>query len=272
MGGAGYILYNNIFKINGLTNDINIESHDYDISFSIYERPNNDMLQQIINKVNEIFNDCIKNYKYMNLTKKIFIFESSIMFDRIHIKINCSPEGKYIFHILELSFWLNGKISDNFTINDFKRNNLLLYEIDDIYYYLLPLELLVETTLYAIVDYFEKRNFNKCIKYLNRLKFIKKINDQYMKLTIKLPELSLILKSYKKSIKRKYKMIYDYPYTLSFDFDKIKNNGIVKCIYRKIRDHNRQNIEELIIKYKNDCKDKMSYNDNESEISLLETE
>jgi len=63
---------------------------------------------------------------------------------------------------------------------------------------------LIKTTLYAILDFFERRNFNKCIKYLDRLKLIKVINDKYIKMENASPIMDLLLFNYKNKIKRKY--------------------------------------------------------------------
>jgi hypothetical protein len=174
----------------------------------------------------------------MKLSNNIFTLEYTINSDRLHYRINCNTKLNQTFHILELSFWLNGKISDNFTVNDFKFNKLFLYEKDNIYYYLLSLKLLIKTTLYAIVDFFEKRNFIKCNKYINRALYIKKINQIYTKLENPSYILSSIFESYRNQVKRKYKMINDYPFILSKELVNIKNNGIIKCIYRQLRSKN----------------------------------
>ena len=38
-------------------------------------------------------------------------------------------------------------------------------------------------------------------------------------------------------IKRKFKMIHDYPYLLAYEFKDIDNNGVIKCIYKNLRKH-----------------------------------
>jgi hypothetical protein len=269
LGGGGYLLYKKIFEKEGLKYENNIITYDYDLSFSIYKYIEIVKLNAIENELIKICNQCLKEFKYMNLNKNIFSFDCKINKQRLHFRIICDTKINNIFHILELSFWLNGKISDNFSINDFYNRSLILYHNID-YYYLLPLDLLVKTTLYAIVDFFEKRNFSKCIKYLDRLKFIKKINDKYMKLENNSNILFLLLDTYGEKIKRKYKMIHDYPYIIAYDIGNIKNNGIIKCIYRYLRKNNKEKITEIIRKYKNKCKDKKEYIN--SEITLIDTE
>jgi hypothetical protein len=271
LGGGGYILYKNIFENENIKYDIDLTTYDYDISFCFNNYMNKNKLENIGNKIKFISKSSIDNFIFMNLTKDIFIYDFTITNDRLHFRINCDTKLNKPFHILELSFWLNGKISDNFTKNDFKTTKLILYETNKLYYYLLPLKLLVKTTLYAIVDFFENRNFYKCIKYLNRIKYIKKINDLYIKSNINSYILSIILESYNKMIKRKYKMIHDYPFTLSYEFVKIKNNGIIKCIYKHLRSANKNEIISTFEKYKKLCSKEKPYNNNESEITLVDT-
>ena len=50
----------------------------------------------------------------------------------------------------------------------------------------------------------------------------------------------------------------------------IKNNGIIKCVYRNLRKNNKKTIIEIINKYKNKCKDKKQYT--ESDITLIDTD
>ena len=59
------------------------------------------------------------------------------------------------------------------------------------------------------------RNFSKCIKYINRVSFIKNIFNKKIILNDDQYIIDLIFKNYKRFIKRKYKMINDYPYILS---------------------------------------------------------
>jgi hypothetical protein len=270
LGGSGYIQYNKIFNKHNLNvniNDYNINSLDYDITFSLIDKDiieNSNLSDKFINTIISICKNTLKEYKYNDYTNKIFTYKSEINDNRIYISINCS-----IFkdHVLELSFWLNGKISDNFTINNFNKHSLYIYEkTDKINYYLLPLDLLVKTTLYAIVDFYEKRKFDKCIKHLNRIKYIKTVYNNY-----KYNEnitLDLILKEFDKKIKNKYEMIYDYPYILAYGYVKnnITDHKIIDCIYKKIRKSNRDNIINIIDKYKKECEES-NYNI-ETELNL----
>ncbi len=275
LGGGGFILYNYIFKNEKLINEIELSSKDFDITFALkYLSKENSII--FIKEINNICTNALKIFRYKNITYTNFSISHILNLQRLHFKINFNPSNNEInpFHILELSFWLNGKISDNFTINDFNTRQLLLYKYDNVFFYLLPLELLVKTMLYAIMDYFEKRNFNKCLKYIERIKFIKKVNDIFIKnYDGKFNTcIDKILGAYKKSIKRKYKIINDYPYILAEPFSKINNNGIIKCIYREFRKNNQIQLNDLIQINKNKCKDKKEYNNQESEISIENTE
>lgn len=273
LGGGGFILYNHIFKNEKLIDEIKLESKDYDISFSFGA---NQMTNAIINKIKQelknIYENNITSFKYNEINKNNFSFDAQLKNDRLHCRIECSLPNNYKFHIAEFSFWLNGKISDNFTINDFIKTKLWIYEKNDIYYYLLPLQLLVKTLLYAIVDYFEKRNYNKCIKYLDRIKLIKECNKLYMNFTEQNNCLAIIFNSYRFQIKRKYKLVNDYPFLIAYELKDIKNNGIIKCIYRKLRKYNKKYIAKEIEKYKEDCKDKTDYKQELSDITIEDTD
>ena len=230
---------------------------------------------QFADEIVNIINNNIKTYKYKNISSVNFITTYIINSNRIHIRTNFSSKLKNDseFHIFELSFWLNGKISDNFTINDFFKNPLYLYENKELYYYLLPIELLVSTTLYAIVDFYERRNFNKCIKYIERVKIIKKTYDTYEILPSPSDELVYILAKYKNKIKRKYKFINDYPFLTSYYFNSITNKKLIKCIYRKMRVENRKNLFNYMKLYNEECKKYIPFkNDNDSENTQLSTD
>ena len=282
LGGSGFIQYNQIFIKEKLINDAKINSMDYDISFSLKQITQSN-INIIIQEINNIYDKLISKFKYEHLNINNFELTKVVNNQRIHFRINCNPyneltkkltknQQKQTIHIAEFSFWLNGKISDNFTINDFEYNSLYLYKNNNVHYYLLPLDLLVKTLLYAIVDFFERRNFNKCIKYLERIKFIKDCNKSYLNSDKKNIYLSIIFDSYKNQIKRKYKMIHDYPFLIAYELKDIKNSGIIKCIYRKLRKHNKKYIKKEIEKYKEECKDKQDYKKEFSEITIEDTD
>ena len=67
-------------------------------------------------------------------------------------------------------------------------------------------------------------------------------------------------------------MIHDYPFTMSKELVDIKNNGIVKCIYRNMRVANKKSLSKNISKYKKDCANEKPYDNNNSEITLLDTD
>jgi len=260
LGGGGFIQYNHIFKNEKIIDKIILESKDYDISFSFgTNNINNQIINRVKNELKSIYDNNIKSFKFTTDTRN----------DRLHCKIECELPNKYKFHIAEFSFWFNGKISDNFTINDFNKSKLWLYNHNDLYYYLLPIQLLTKTLLYAIIDYFEKRNFNKCVKYLERVKFIKDCNKLYIN-NDNIKEnncLVTIFNPYKNQIKRKYKMIHDYPFLIAKELKDINNNGIIKCIYKNLRRQNNKNITKEINKYKNECKNEKDYKQDLSEIT-----
>ena len=270
LGGAGYKQYSHIFNKFNLMDDNNLDTLDYDLSFSINKYIDKTELKTFTKEINNIINNNLKKYTYKNINSKNFNIDTILKNNRVWIRINCLINNND-FHILELSFWLNNKISDNFTTNDFDYGELFLFNNNEQYYYLLPLHLLVKTTFYAILDYFEMRNFSKCIKYIKRVSFIKNIFNKKLLLNEEHYIIDLIFKNYKKFIKRKYKMINDYPYILSHKFVNINNNGIVKCIYRKMRKYNHKKINDLVEKYKIECIDKQHYDPSNSIVSVSET-
>ena len=142
-------------------------------------------------------------------SKDKFKLNHVINANRLHFRIEYQMPNNKVLHIVELSFWFNGKVSDNFTINDFMKKPLILYKNKNVYYYLLPLELLMKTLLYAIVDFFERRNYYKCIKYIERALFIKKCNKLFIDKKENNKALIQIFSSYKNKIKRKCKIIND---------------------------------------------------------------
>ncbi len=276
LGGGGFILYNYIFKNEKLIKSIELSSYDYDLSFSLKSSISKDYLMKFIKDVKLICSKSLEHFKYKNINNKNFEIYQINHPNRLHLRIDFNPYNNKnnLIHVLELSFWFNGKVSDNFTITDFNKTELFLYKYNDVYFYLLPLELLVKTMLYAIIDYFEKRNFNKCNKYIERIKFIKDINDIFMTKHNNNYNFCInrILSSYKNLIKRKYKIINDYPFILSKKFATIKNNGIIKCIYRDFRIHNHKELDNLIEKFINDCKDEKEYDYKDSDITIYNTD
>ena len=130
--------------------------------------------------------------------------------------------------------------------------------------YLLPLNIFVDTTLYAIINFFENRYFDKCNKYIQRIKYIHNINKKYNTLYNKPNMLINIIGSYNKYIRKKYRLINDYPYNISTYKDKIKDidnenkNAILRCVYYDMRKENKSILDEKIDQYVNDCKSKIN--------------
>jgi hypothetical protein len=280
LGGMAYKIYEYIISKN-ISKNINTtmvtKTQDYDFSFSL---KNNDKttLISLKNLIIEIFNTSINNYSYrldknmikyyklnpQTINKNNFSIKVKEKFDRLQFIVNCKID-KLNFHILELSFWYNGKVSDLFTVNDFQKNNLILY-IDDnlLCFYLLPLNLLVDTTLHAIINFFESRYFDKCNKYIKRVKYIHNIYSEYKTLHNKPNMLKNIIGSYNKYIRKKYRLINDYPYSISTYKDKFKDidnetkNAILRCVYYDVRKENKRILDEKIDQYVNDCKSKIN--------------
>jgi hypothetical protein len=272
LGGMAYYIYYEI--ISRYYQNIKLESttEDYDFSFCLSTNTNDD-IEIIKNTIKDIYDKCIKNYQFQfedeyrkkyKLNKSNFSIEFENKKDRLQIKINCKY-GSRNFHILELCFWFDGKISDNFTINDFKKEKLFIYVDNDGYsYYLLPLEKLIKTTYYAMLDNYERDNFIKCNKYLDRIRYIKLTNDEYNDSDKKIELLNFIFSKYLKYIYRKYKIMYDYPFINSKILVNEKNKEIVKCVHRELRTNTHKVYLENIKNYMNKCKNKenlLKYNE-----------
>ena len=131
---------------------------------------------------------------------------------------------------------------------------------------------MVKTTLYAIVDFFENRNFNKCIKYIERVKSVKIAYDDYAQMVDPKKELIFILEKYKNKIKRKYKFINDYPFITSYFLSSVTDKHQVKCIYRNLRVSNRKMLKDQINKYDNECKKIKNYQTDDSKNTLVDTD
>lgn len=263
LGGIGYQIYCEIISKYYQNIKLLTKTNDYDFSFCLINNiPEN--IVKIKNIVNDTIIECIKNYKFdyedenkrkFKINKENFTVEIEEKKDRLQIKINCSY-GIRKFHILELCFWYNGKISDNFTVNDFKKEKIFIY-VDNIgyHYYLLPLEKLIKTTYYAILDNYERNNFEKCNKYLDRIRYIKLTNDEYNKSNKKIELLNFIYRKYFDDIYKKYKIMYDYPFINSKILVNEKNFKIVKCVYRELRTNMHKiyigNIQKYIKKCEN---------------------
>jgi hypothetical protein len=277
LGGMAYKIYSYIINKYINTDAMVTKTQDYDFSFSL---KNNDKttLINLKNLIIKIFNNSINNYSYIldinmiryykitsqTINKNNFSIEVKEKFDRLQFIVNCKID-QLEFHILELSFWYNGKVSDLFTINDFQKNNLMLYiDNNSLCFYLLPLNLLVDTTLHAIINFFENRYFDKCNKYIQRIKYIHNINKKYNTLYNKPNMLINIIGSYNKYIRKKYRLINDYPYNISTYKDKIKDidnenkNAILRCVYYDMRKENKSILDEKIDQYVNDCKSKIN--------------
>lgn len=272
LGGMGFQIYCEIISKYYQNIKLDTKTDDYDFSFCLTDNtPKNIIIVE--NIVNNIIVKCMRNYQFdleddnkrkYKLNKENFKIETEEKKDRLQIKINCSY-GIRKFHILELCFWYNGKISDNFTINDFKKEKLFIY-VDNIgyHYYLLPLEKLIKTTYYAILDNYERNNFEKCNKYLNRIRYIKLTNDEYNKSNKKIELLNYIYRKYFDDIYKKYKIMYDYPFINSKILVNEKNKEIVKCVYRELRTNMHKIYIDNIYKYIKKCENnenKLKYNE-----------
>jgi len=271
LGGMGYKIYEKIINEQNIDIVLETETFDYDFSFAL-KNNNSEIILLFENKIKTTFYGLIENYSYTfdketinkyklkkNINKSSFDFISEIKHDRLHIKINLLKKK----HILELSFWFNGKVSDEFTINDFNKNKIFIYTSKNLDYYLLPLNLLVKTTFYAILDFLENRNYNKCYKYIQRIEFIKKSYDKYVESNEKNHILEYIFDRYNYNIRKKYKIIIDYPFILAKESQKITNDDrqfLTRCIHHDLRKENIIKIKSEFITYKEKCEKKVNKN------------
>lgn len=269
LGGMAYKMYEKIINEQNIVIKLDSDTLDYDFSLSL-KNNNKNIIKLFEDNLKKIFDQLIKNYsytfdkdtieknnlKYGTINHNNFTFISERRIDRLHIKINCNIMKN--LHILEFSFWYNNKISDNFTINDFYKNKILIYNSNKLNFYLLPLNLLVKTTLYAILDFIEKRNYNKCYKYIQRIKFIKKCHDEYINNNNNLI-LAYIFERYNHDIRKKYKIINDYPFLLAEEAQEIiyaDRIYLTRCIHTDSRNNNIINIKHQFNNYKASCEKK----------------
>jgi len=106
LGGGGFIQYNHIFKNEKLINSIELESKDYDISFSFKTLKHDDkILKNISKEIENIYNKNITKFKLNNIDNKNFKFDVHKKIDRLHCRINCNIPNVDNFHIAEFSFW-----------------------------------------------------------------------------------------------------------------------------------------------------------------------
>jgi hypothetical protein len=275
LGGMAYKIYEKIIQEQKINVKLDSDTLDFDISFSLNNN-NNETLQLFEEHLKTVFNNLIKDYtftfdedvikkyklNYQTINNTNFKFNVKRKYDRLHIFINCDIMKN--LHILELSFWYNNKISDNFSINDFipNRNKILIYNNNKLNYYLLPLNLLVKTTFNAIFEFLERRNYDKCYKYIQRIKFIKDCNTEYIKKNnTKNLILTYIFISYNDQIRKKYKIINDYPFLIAEETQTIKyadRNYLTRCIHQDYRSDNLKNITSQINIYKENCETKVN--------------
>jgi len=271
LGGMAYKIYEKIIQEQNIDIKLDSDTLDFDFSFSLKNK-NEIVIQQLKTELKEIFNKLIKDYTYIfdevtvkkynllftTINETNFEFSSKEKFDRLHITINCDIMKN--LHILELSFWYNNKAGDNFFINDFEKNKLFIYNNNKLNYYLLPLNLLVKTTFSAIFDYLERRNYDKCNKYVQRIKFIKNCHNEYIKNKSNLV-LKYIFEYYDHDIRKKYKIINDYPFILAEQSQNIERSNrsyLTRCIHTDFRNNNILNIEKQFDDYLKVCKIKVN--------------
>ena len=265
LGGSSFKMYRNIFS-NYINHDaidanpyMNLETTDYDISFSLKCCDNSTfkiVSADIETTIKNYFYNIIKDYAFAGIDVKLFNFERSSKnsFSKLHLQI--TYKGKHN-HVAEFVFWTNNKLSDSFDIAKFDKFNLVHHVNNNMQYFLLPLDLLMESTHHAIADYFEARNFAKCKKYILRSKYIKKIYGLYSDLQLKNKFMEDIFSPYLKHIRRKYIMMNDYPYFLALFNDVLDDHGIFNCIYKEYQDmHSVKNMKIFIDDKLDECKKK----------------
>lgn len=271
LGGMAYKMYEKIIQEQNINIKLDSDTLDFDFSFSL-KNNGTKTLQLFEDELKILFNNLIKDYtftfdedinyklNYKTIDHTNFKFNVKRKYDRLHIIINCDIMKN--LHILELSFWYNNKISDSFTINDFNsgRNKILIYNSNKLNYYLLPLNLLVKTTFSAIFEFLERRNYDKCYKYIQRINFIKNCNNEYI-ININNLILTYIFISYNEQIRKKYKIINDYPFIITEETQKIAYNArnhLTRCIHQDYRNDNLKNITSQINIYKEKCEPKVN--------------
>lgn len=253
MGGSAFKLYRNIFSkyINhdqiDIDPNLNLNTSDYDVSFSL--RQMDDIFFDVVTediecRIRDFFYEDIKNYDYSVDQQNMFKFERSMKHSKskLHLRIQYNK-----IHIAEFIFWSNNKFSDLFEINIFNKTKLILYEHNNINYYLPSLEILIQSQHHAITDFFERNDLSKCTKYICRASYIKTIYESYSKSEIKNKFMTDIFLLYLQKCRRKINMMTDYPFTLSLCNSRLQDHGFFKCIYKEYRkNHDQKHINMFI--------------------------
>ena len=118
------------------------------------------------------------------------------------------------------------------------------------------MERLIKTTYYAILDNYERQNYSKCNKYLDRIRYIKLTHDEYYKSNRQVDLLNYIYRKYFDYIYYKYKIMYDHPFINSILLANEKNKEVVKCVNRELRTNNHKTYILNINKYTEECNKK----------------
>jgi hypothetical protein len=98
------------------------------------------------------------------------------------------------------------------------------------------------------------------INIYNVLNILIKVYKKYKKISNKNELITYILGSYNHEIRKKYRLINDYPYVLSNYNDKLKDldyetkNMMLRCIYYDLRKDTLKFIDEQFNNYLNKCK------------------
>jgi len=93
LGGGGYMAYSNIFKKYNLVNNSNLNTLDYDITFSIHKYIDKNNTKIFTKEIKKIINDCLDEYLYKQYNSDIFNIHIIENINRIWIKINCKIDN-----------------------------------------------------------------------------------------------------------------------------------------------------------------------------------
>lgn len=281
VGGAAYLMYSKIFeKINKELNIINFAplTHDFDISISLKDNYDiktidNDLIKLALNDIKNLIE---KNNKILDVLEDIGTIR-----DEILVKINnkfyiVKNENQrfinyrivvklygHIEHLIEIVFWKDFKITDNFFEQEFKKKrNIILFNDDKYYFYIPDLYTLLDTNYISIKNRFNVDSLDKCGQDYLRILYIFDTLEKIIKIKSK-KQISNYL-SYIFNIISEFKHILRMPYDIcklklenksaltKLYKNKIKMSDIeiIKLIYPSLNNDEKIIVDEYL-KFKN---------------------
>jgi len=242
LGGSAYKSYAKM-----LNKHINVNTTDYDISLSLKQDFNESLIDQHIKTLghsinsskildNLDFSTAKSEKNFTNLDKyDKFCIDKQNNHKKLLYRLCVNYKGK-IEHIIELSMWKNGRISDDFYLTDFQapphKNIQIIIFIDNdknMNFILHPL-LLVSSTYNAIVDKIRENHVDveKCMKCVERIK--------YITAHIKTNTFDLINDLSFKEIERINNIVDNYPFILCDTKFVNNNSAIFNDYFMQVRD------------------------------------